>query len=393
MPDYDVVIAGGGPAGASLGTLLARSGVSAVIVDKHTFPRPMPCGGMLSSRCVEMIEAAYGENIIAGISRATSAACRMFDGHALIADVDGAGECFFVERSEMDEFLFSEAKRAGCETVEGDAVVAVDGADGTVRLASGRTIRGAVIAGADGGDSVVRRSTRGWRPNRRKAAFGLVADLPHERLRCDDAPDAYHDRPHIHFGIVPWGYGWVFPKGGCVSVGVAGMVTKTRNFRRAFDAFASKLCVDGSAGELRVSGRRLPVADVETSPGRGNVLLLGDAAGMVEPITGEGISFAIESAPLAARAIVDALASGRPEQAGGRYTSACRRSILPTLRHASLARWLFFPEFCRRKAVRALARHPELVRAYLDILAGKMTYPQYARRVISCRLGFGRQAT
>ncbi len=393
MPDYDVVIAGGGPAGASLGTLIARGGLSAVIIDKYTFPRPMPCGGMVSSRCIKMIEAVHGENIIAGVSRATSTGCRMFERHDLIAEVEGIDEDFFVERREMDALLFSEARRAGCDTVEGDGVVGVDRAGGAVQLASGRTIRGAVIAGADGGDSIVRRTTRRWRPERRKAAFGLVADLPFERLRCDAAPDAYHDRPHIHFGIVPWGYAWVFPKGDCVSVGVAGMMTKTRNFRRAFDAFVSELCVDGNPGELRMSGRRLSVADVESPPGRGNILLLGDAAGMVEPITGEGLSFAIESAPLAARAIVDALASGRPEQAGGRYSSGCRKSILRTMRHASLARWLFFPEVCRRRAVRALAHHPELVQDYLDILAGKMTYPQYARRALGYRLGVGRQST
>ena len=393
MPDYDVVIAGGGPAGASLGTVLARSGLSAVIVDKRTFPRPMPCGGMLSSRCVRIIEAVYGENVVAGISRASSTGCRMFDRNSLIADVDGIDRSFFVDRREMDALLLSEAKRAGCDTIEGDGVVAVDHVDGTVQLASGRTIRGAIIAGADGGDSVVRRTTRRWRPNRAAAAFGLVADLPFDRLKCDGVPDSYHDRPHIHFGILPWGYGWVFPKGDCVSVGVAGMVTRTRNFRNAFDAFVAELCVDGKAGELRVSGRRLPVADFETSPGQGGILLLGDAAGMVEPITGEGIAFAIESAALAARAIEKALASGRAAQAGGLYTSACRRSILRTLRHARLARWLFFPEPCRRKAVRALAHHPELVRAYFDILAGRTTYPQYARRVISCRLGFGREST
>ena len=382
MPDYDVVIAGGGPAGATLGTLLARGGLSTVIIDKHTFPRPMPCGGMLSGRSIRAIEAAFGENIVADVSRAASAGCRMFDGHGLIAEVDDAELSLFLERSEMDARLFSEAQRSGCDTILGDAVVDVCSGEGVVRLASGRTVSGAVVAGADGGDSVVRRAVWRWRRSRKRSAFGLVADVPFDRLKGEGSRASYHDRPHIHFGVIPWGYGWVFPKGGCVSIGVAGMTTKTPNFRRAFEAFVSELCVPGAAAELEVRGRRLPVADFETAPGRGNVLLLGDAAGMIEPLTGEGIAFAVESAPLAACAITDALAAGRPSLAGDLYTSACRKHILPTLRHARFARWLFFPKPCLRRAVNRLHHHPELVRWFLDIVAGKMTYPAYFRRAL-----------
>jgi len=389
--NYDVVIVGGGPAGASAGTLLARTGLAAVIIDKSSFPRPMPCGGMITPRCIRAVEAVFGENIVAGISRSSSAGCRMFDGQELIAEVDGAGRSFFVERGEMDALFFAAAKDAGCDAIEGDAAAGVEPENGAVRLASGRTVRGTIIVGADGGESIVRRITRGWRPSRRGASFGLVADVPFDRLKRRDAPEAYHDRPHIHFGVIPWGYGWVFPKGDCVSVGVAGTMTKTSNFREPFDAFVSALCIDGTAERLQPGGRGLPAAGLETRPGRGNVLLAGDAAGFVEPITGEGIGFAVECAPLAARAISDALAAGRPEMAGGAYTAACRKTILPTLRHARLARWLFFPDLCRRRAVRSLHRHPELVRWFLDILAGELTYPAYFRRALTRSWGRGRQ--
>lgn len=387
--NYDVVIAGGGPAGASLATLLARSNLSVVVIDKCRFPRPMPCGGMISPRCIRAVEAVFGENVVAGISRSSSAGCRMFDGQELIAEVDDAGRSFFVERGEMDALFFAAAKDAGCDAIDGDAVAGVEPENGAVRLASGGTVRGTIIVGADGGNSIVRRTTRGWRPSRRRTGFGLVADVPFDRLERRDAPEAYHIHPHIHFGVIPWGYGWVFPKGDCVSVGVAGMMAKTSNFREPFDAFVSSLCIGGTAGGLDVYGRGLPAADFETRPGRGNVLLVGDAAGFIEPITGEGIAFAVECAPLAAQAITDALAGGRPDMAGAAYTAACRKNILPTLRYARLARWFFFPDFCRRRAVGSLRRHPELVRWFLEILAGEMTYPAYFRRALRRPWGTG----
>ncbi|MFH1732620.1 MAG: NAD(P)/FAD-dependent oxidoreductase [Planctomycetota bacterium] len=389
--NYDVLIVGGGPAGASVGMLLARTGLAAVIIDKSSFPRPMPCGGMISPRCIRAVEAVFGENIVARVSRASSAGCRMFDGQELVAEADDVGRSFFVERSEMDALFFAAANDAGCDAIEGDAAAGVEPENGAVRLASGRTVRGSIIVGADGGDSIVRRTTRGWRPNRRRAGFGLVADVPFDRLKRRDAPEAYHIHPHIHFGVIPWGYGWVFPKGDCVSVGVAGMMAKTANFREPFDAFVSALCIGGTAERLQPGGRGLPAADFETRPGRDNVLLVGDAAGFVEPITGEGIGFAVECAPLAAQAITDALAAGRPEMAGGAYTAACRKNLLPTLRHARLARWFFFPDFCRRRAVRSLRRHPELVRWFLEILAGELTYPVYFRRALTRPWSRGRQ--
>jgi len=382
---YDVAIAGAGPAGSALGTLLARAGLSVALVDKCQFPRSIPCGGMISPRAVRAAEAVFGPGTIEQVGRASSTGCRMFYGGRLVTELDDLDRAFFVDRAEMDALFLSKARGAGCAVIEGDAVTAVGPARRLFRLDSGREIDAAILVGADGGSSVVRRTVRRWRPRRRRSAFGLVADVPLESVRLP-ADGPVLDRPHIHFGVVPWGYGWVFPKGGCASVGVAGVVARTDNFRGPFDEFVSTVCTGGTLGRLRVRGRRLPAGDYETTPASGNVLLVGDAAGFIEPLTGEGIAFALECAPIAALAITDALRAGRPATAGGSYAAVCRRAILPTLRGARLARRLFYPAPFLRNAVHSLARHPEFARWFMEILAGTLTYPAFFRRVIGRRL-------
>jgi len=374
---WDVVIVGGGPAGSALGRLLGGAGISAVIAERARFPRDKPCGGMLSPKSVPLVDSIFGRDVLAALARSWSDGCRFFHRGDLVGEVAGCERSCFVERCEMDALLLAGAAEAGCEVIEGDAVVAVDARGGSVRLRSGRALRGAVLAGADGALSIVRRCLhgRGWAHH---TGFGLVANVPVADLRSAGAGGV----PEIHFGVLPWGYGWVFPKGEVANVGVGGMVTKVRNFREPFNALVRAVCRPDAGRALSVRGWRLPSGDFERRPGRRNVLLLGDAAGMAEPLTGEGIAFALRSAQAAATAVAGALRSGRPERAGRLYTATCGRDILPALAEARWARFLFFPEAAQRRAVRKLRRRPDLLRAYLDVLAGRMSYRAYLLRAL-----------
>ena len=379
---HDVVIVGGGPGGAALGMLLASRGISTLILERSTFPRPKPCGGMLSPLGAHAVRAVFGDEALRSITVAASTGCRMFHGRERVVDYDGSDEAVFADRRDMDQRFLTAARDAGCDVVEGDAVVAVDADRATARRASGLENRGAVLVGADGALSVVRRAVGGARRPLRRPAFGLVADVPVDRLKDDGTRDACRRLPHIYFGAPPWGYGWIFPKGDRASVGVAGEVRKGVRFREHFNRLVAATCVAGTVGRLDARGGRIPYDRFDPSPGRGRVLLVGDAAGMVEPVTGEGIGFAVEAARLAAAAVARALERGDPAGAGRLYNAACRRTLYPRLWHGRWARWFLFARHCLPRAMRALRRRPELVRWYFDLSAGRLTYPAYFRRLV-----------
>jgi flavin-dependent dehydrogenase len=172
------------------------------------------------------------------------------------------------------------------------------------------------------------------------------------------------------FDIVPLGYGWVFPKRNHLSIGVVSMRRGGVNLNETASRYLQALGVDRPI-KVERHGYTIPVTPRRGAPARGRVLLAGDAAGFVDPVTGEGITAAIASGQLAARCLVQAKAEAKPAILA--YNAAVKQRLLPELRAAQ--KLAFFLYECPRTRNWLFRRHgTRLNRAMTQVVTGQSTY-------------------
>jgi flavin-dependent dehydrogenase len=202
-------------------------------------------------------------------------------------------------RTEFDALLLENARAAGAEVRENCKVLAVGDVSGErVRVeTTGGQVEARFVVGADGANSVVRQSVTKRSDYHWNVA--LSCEVPEERLKGFDSRTA-----RIDWGTLP-GYGWMFPKRGFVNIGVGGPVEGGRLLRGYLERLLETENV--RAGDLPFRGHQLPTLRPGTVVSRGNVLLAGDAAGLVDPMTGDGISFGLHSAGIAAETLLELL--------------------------------------------------------------------------------------
>jgi geranylgeranyl reductase family protein len=302
---YDALIIGGGPAGALTAYHLARRGVDVAILEAKSFPRPKACGGGLQARTVKLIPFNVAP-VLRGAIHRVNLTYALGSQHSRVSS---APLIHTVLRSEFDEFLLRHAAAAGAIVRQGVTCrdIAADPAGGVrVETSEGR-FRARCLVGADGANSVVR-----LRLNSRSDYFwqaGVYCEIPEEWLNGDAlAADAIL----IDWGAMPSGYAWAFPKRGFVNVGAGGPLALVKHLREYALRFvqSSRLVKRDALHLLKFAGHHLPTLTRRTRLATREMLLVGDAAGCVEPFTGDGICFACKSAEIAARCIAEAIASG-----------------------------------------------------------------------------------
>jgi len=368
----DVAIVGAGPAGSWTAWLLARRGARVMLFD-GSHPREKPCGGGVTARAMSLVADALPRHALPSVP--VTSACFLDTARARRCTVplgEGSSPALIVaSRRVFDAWLLDAARHTGAEFIA-RRVVRVERAASHFRVETESGVfRARRLVGADGPTSLVRRTFASpFRRDQLSVAAGLYAHVHDATPSTEIALELLTDLP---------GYLWSFPRPDHVAVGIcapatSGIGAATLRARAAQWLRAHRLA---RASHLEPYGWPIPTlsaSDLAAPPlGGTGWLLVGDAAGLVDPITREGIFFALQSAGFAARALAaDNLAQ---------YEGDVQRHILPELRRAARLKAGFFrPEFTRL-VMDALERSAAIRRVMADLIAGTQPYRGLKRRL------------
>ncbi|MGX9351139.1 NAD(P)/FAD-dependent oxidoreductase [Shimia sp. W99] len=371
MQKFDIIVIGAGPAGSAAATWAARQGRTVALVDKARFPRNKLCGGLFTERSRAYYHEIFGQDF--DLSRAVTRRDIAFwhDGTEL-AVLHDIPPLHLTMRLDLDNTLFTHALAAGAADFSGRAIAELS--DNKLTFRDGTQISGAVLIGADGVNSIVARHLFGAPFNKDTIGFGLEIEVP------PDAQNPAEQPLRIDFAAATWGYGWSFPKQDSTTVGVGGLHAPNPDMKAHFSGYLETLGLDPK--QARFKGHYLPFGDFREHPGRDHILLAGDAAGLVDPITGEGIAFAMKSGQLAAQAACDALSAGTPQSALTHYKTALK-DMQRNLRIARRLRRIIFAPRWQKAFVSTFRRSGTVRMQYMALLAGEVEYPELARSVVA----------
>jgi geranylgeranyl reductase family protein len=338
--DTDVLVIGSGPAGCAAGIVLARRGIQVTVVDRAVFPRDKTCGDAISNHGVEILKSLGAwTRIERGPHAVVARAAAVFpDGTRVTREYASPG--YIVPRYHLDDALRLALEESGARLLQGRSVTRLTrererftGAEGT-----GFAFRAKVVIAADGYGSVgvaALANGSGARPRGRTLAISATA-----YYRNADFPNGGDTADHHFDHELPYGYGWIFPAvGGVSNIGVYlradGYERTGQKLKRLMDGFlerqASRLARAEPLGKVRVWS--LPLAPNSMPVAAPGLLLVGDAAGLVDPLTGEGIWQGLRSGVLAGEASAEAVVAGGFDKARCRsYERALSREVSRTSR-------------------------------------------------------------
>lgn len=374
---FDVLVAGAGPAGCAGAYHLARGGARVALLDRATFPRAKVCGDGVTVR------ARYSLRMM-GIDALPEERTQPIGRIRLYAESGRSVNCplhrtvfgdshAVLERSVFDQLLLDRARGAGAYVYESARLTDLsrDSAGVTARFVQGGrasdfvTIRARAVIGADGSSSTVRRSLGAADFRAMETSVGLRAYVENAELAEDG--NAYH---FFYLKKLLPGYGWIFPlPGGRANVGLGFGSERSRSGelspRRAFAEFLEHPLVRERLGAARLvsepRGAKIPMDPRRAPFVFDRVLLAGDAAGFVHPLTGDGIDYALESGKFAAEALLAGLERNDLSRRGlDGYRRRCEDRFLREFRRFRRRRsWCFHPRLVEA-IIAASAEHPEV---------------------------------
>ncbi len=304
MTEYDVIVVGAGPAGSTVASLLADRDLSVLLLDKDVFPRWKPCGGGLTIKTLNRYP--YIKEIV---NSYTYGGCVYSPSlKQYVSKVGKEPILAMVSRREFDDHLVNRAVEKGVVFQDNSRVkdIKISSKDVKVFLSNGEDHRCPIVIGADGFSSIVAKKTK-LLDVRRSMGICIVKEIPISK----DILDEFYTEKRIAYiypgveGIT--GYAWVFPKRDMLNVGLIHYhrSEKTNNYNLKkilidlMDKLKEKKLLPSEVDDRNLKGGTVPVYPLNKTYSN-RVILCGDAAGLINPLTGEGIYYAMASAEDAA---------------------------------------------------------------------------------------------
>jgi geranylgeranyl reductase family protein len=362
--NYDAIVIGLGPAGASAACHLARKGLKVLALEKYALPRHKLCAGGITAKVPPLLTCDYSAAKERDISGAMVDYRKI---RTIVMDMDKSYGAV-VNRATFDHLLALEAGAAGADIHEAEPVRAIyEAKQGVSVTTTQNTYQARFLIGADGANGITARYLGHTKPS---LALGYEVHVKEDFPALREHPN----RIALYFGTVPAGYTWIFPRGQGASVGIGIPWKNARHVKAQFAAFLATLELPP---ELIFSARAHPIpafSPFHRRPlGRGPILLAGDAAGFVDPVTGEGIYYALKSGRAGAESIAVAT---NPHALVRDYR---RRLWTDVIRELSYAWTIVHPLYAfPGLSFMSLEVDPHIREIYLDVLSGNAGYVKLA---------------
>jgi geranylgeranyl reductase family protein len=362
---YDLIVVGGGPAGASAARRAAKIGLETLLIEKEQFPRYKACAGALSQRAMSYLDFDIPDHII---EREVFGARVHFNGRVIERRKDYRLSVL-VTRSVLDSYLLEKTRETGVEVKTGERVVACTEDEDCVEIRTSENVyRGKFVVLAEGSQGRLKNGVR-RKDRKTEYAVAVVTEIEEE----NEYIDSYiHNAIDLHFGVAKLGYGWIFPHEGYFSIGIAGLASCMPHPRKVLTDF---LRDKDFSGDYRLHAHMLPAGGVRRKLVGSRVVLTGDAAGFVDAFYGEGLAYAIRSGQIAVDVISDIVLGEKSLSSVRRYESVCEAEFGANLRWSLMMSRIMhrFPGIF----FRLLAENEEVLDRFLDVAGAKTTYRSY----------------
>ncbi len=381
----DVLVVGGGPAGAETAYHCAKAGLQVLLLEGKKMPRDKLCGGGITRKVLQEIDHPIDMSVFERVTRSVrvhleESVCTFTSDRPLV---------YMTSRDAFDSELVQRAVEAGAEVKDEATVTGIHvHADEVEVRASHQSFRSKTVVGADGINSLVARSTglrSIWKPN--QVGLAMEADFLVGRAAVEDFMtdagcfDVYCGPSTIV--VKNYGYGWIFPKEDRLTVGIGCKLDRLSNAREMFHNFLRGLKLPDGRGSTP-QAHLLPIGGQARTRSFGDrVLLVGDSAGFAEPLFGEGIYFAMRGARIAANTLIRALELGDlTEVALREYEKAWMNDFGRDFDVAyELAKLAYLENFDMDRAMKFLAR-PYVKRYLFALMEWQMRYRDVSRKLM-----------